>query len=99
MGSQQNRRQFWQAHLQRCRASGMTLKAYAEQEGLTLSVFYGWNRRLKRKPAPEGSSFTRALVTSSPSTEYRLRFPNGLVLEWEGNPDTDCLMELVRQLA
>ncbi|MEW7978289.1 MAG: hypothetical protein AB2813_00270, partial [Candidatus Sedimenticola endophacoides] len=37
MGHHQDRRQFWQAHYDHCHELGMTLKGYAEQEGLTLS--------------------------------------------------------------
>jgi hypothetical protein len=52
----EDRRHFWQAHFKRCREFGMTLKAYAEQEGLTVSVFYGWSKRFKREQST-GSRF------------------------------------------
>ena len=51
MGAHQDRRQFWRAHFERCQELGMTLKSYAEQEGLTVSVFYGWSKRFKREQA------------------------------------------------
>ena len=56
MDQPQNRRQFWWMHCQRCRELGMTLKAYAAQEGLTLSVLYGWSKRFRREQTA-GSAF------------------------------------------
>ena len=97
MSQHENRRQFWQAHFQRCKELGMTLKTYAEQEGLTVSVFYGWSKRFKREKAAT-STFSRVRVKPSPSVEYRLRFPNGLVLEWNGEADSKQLARLVRSL-
>ncbi len=96
MRDDHSRREFWQAHWQRCRELGMTLKAYAEQEGLTVSVFYGWSKRFKRESAG-GSAFTRVVVSTSP-THYRLRFPNGLVLEWSGEADGEQLARLAKRL-
>lgn len=89
-----NRRPFWQDHLHRCQEQWMTLKAYAEQEGLTLSVFYSWSKRLKQQTT-QPSSFSRVAIQPTTSTDYRLRFPNGLVLEWDGEVDTEQLSTLV----
>ena len=97
MSQHENRRQFWHAHFQRCRKLGMTRKAYAEQEGLTVSVFYGWSKRFKREEAA-ASTFSRVTVKPSSSVEYRLHFPNGLVLEWNGEADSEPLARLVKSL-
>ncbi len=42
------RQRAWLEHLRACRAQGLSLKAYAEQQGLNLQRFYHWHRRLKR---------------------------------------------------
>lgn len=73
MQQNRDRRDFWQAHWQRCRELGMTLKDYAEQEGLTLTVFYGWSKRFKRE-AKVPSAFSRVTVLPETSVDYRLRF-------------------------
>jgi transposase-like protein len=96
MNSEENRRQFWQRHLRRCREQGTTLKAYAEQEGLTLSVLYRWSRRLKREAAT-ASPFSQVVIAPAPA-QYRLSFPNGLVLEWSGEVDVAQLARLVSGL-
>ena len=97
MNHTQDRRAFWHTHWTRCRALGMTLKDYAAQEGLTLTVFYGWSKRFKRETM-SGSSFSRVTVTAATPVQYRLCFPNGLVLEWHGEADTEQLSRLARQL-
>ncbi len=100
MSQHQNRRQFWRAHLERCRGLGITLKAYAEQEGLTVSVFYGWSKRLKREESVgAGAAFSRVRVAPSGGADFRLRFPCGLVLEWSGEADSGQLTRLVKALA
>ena len=97
MNAEESRRQFWQRHLRRCREQGTTLKAYAEQEGLTLSVLYRWSRRLKREAAT-ASPFSQVVIAAAPA-QYRLSFPNGLVLEWNGEIAVEPLTRLVRALA
>jgi hypothetical protein len=81
MDQPQNRRQFWRAHCQRARKLGMTLKAYAAQEGLTLSVLCSWSKRFKQEQAA-GSVFSRVQLVSATAPAYRLHLPNGLV--WNG---------------
>ena len=98
MSQNRDRREFWYAHWQRCRALGMTLKDFAEQEGLTLTVFYGWSKRFKREGVT-GSRFSRVTVAPTSPVQYRLCFPNGLVLEWCGQADAEHLSRLAKQLA
>jgi len=98
MSAHRDRRQFWLAHFERCRELGMTLKSYAEQEGLTVSVFYGWSKRFKREQANE-SKFSKVRIAASTPAEYRLSFPSGLILEWVGDPDAAQLARLVKLLA
>jgi hypothetical protein len=42
------RQREWLEHLQACLGQGLSLKGYAEQQGLSLRGFYLWHRRLKR---------------------------------------------------
>ncbi len=97
MSHNRDRREFWQAHWQRCRKLKMTLKDYAEREGLTVSVFYGWSKRFKREAAAE-SGLSRVTIMPETPAQYRLRFPNGLVLEWSGEADAEQLCGLVKCL-
>jgi len=99
MSQQPSRRDFWHTHYQRCRERGMTLKAYAGQEGLTLSVFYRWSRRFRKERETPAAGFSRVQVIPGSSARYRLHLPNGRVLEWEGEVDSDYLGRLARALA
>ncbi len=41
-----DREQFWQAHVDACRVSGITQKAYCERNGITPKTFRIWRTRL-----------------------------------------------------
>lgn len=93
MSDKRDRRGFWVTHWKRCRKLGMTLKEYADKEGLTNWVFYGWSKRFKREETTS-STFSRVTVLPSVPAQYRLSFPNGLVLEWSGEADAELLSRL-----
>jgi len=98
MEASQPRHEFWFGHLRRCQEEGLTLKAYAQREGLTLSVLYGWSQRFKQQHGTSGQ-FTRvALSEPDAISRYCLRFPSGLVLEWSGSVDTQELERLLEVL-
>ena len=97
MSDNRDRREFWVAHWHCCQERGMTLKDYAEQEGLSVSVFYGWSKRFKPE-AKVTCAFTRVRLLPETPAEYRMCFPNGLVLQWRGAADLDHLSRLVKSL-
>jgi len=98
MDATQPRHEFWFGHLRRCQEEGLTLKAYAQREGLTLSVLYGWSQRFKQQHGIPGQFARVALSTSDTTSRYCLRFPSGLVLEWNGSVDTRELGRLLEIL-
>lgn len=98
------RQRFWFEHLERARASGETLKAYAQAQGISLSRLYNASSRLTRSDLPKdkassGKKLSRAafvpvrLSATAPRT-WRLRHPSGWVLESEGMPDPQWLRDL-----
>jgi len=95
------RQREWLGHLQACRSRGLSLKAYAEQQGLNLQRFYHWHRRLKRLGlvrCEQTVSFAavRASEMRGVGGVQRLHFPNGLMLEWEGHADLALVEHLLR---
>ena len=40
----------WRGHLERQRRSGLSIVEYCRQEGIGVSTFYAWKRRLKVRP-------------------------------------------------
>ncbi len=78
------KRRFWEHHLNQCRQSHQTQKAYCEMHGLKIHQFYYWKRRLKTGqdkiaflPLPlPGDLF-------APHSPYAVRIitPNGFAIE------------------
>lgn len=50
------RSEFWLSHLSAIEAEGVTTKAYAEREGLSVSALYEWRRRLVANTRPRRTS-------------------------------------------
>jgi hypothetical protein len=46
------KRQYWQAHNEACRKSGLIRAAYCEQHHLNLKTFAYWRHRLKKEAVP-----------------------------------------------
>lgn len=95
------RQREWLEHLRACRAQGLSLKAYAEEQGLNLQRFYHWHRRLKRLglvATDTPVSFAAIRVSAAPGVtgSQRLHFPNGLLLEWDGPADLALVEHLLR---
>ena len=72
--------QKWQALLSEQASSGLSKKAFCEQQGINASVFYYWQRRLAELVADEGVGFQRIrpraaheVVVCLSNQELRLR--------------------------
>ena len=100
--AQAARQREWLEHLEACRAQGLSVKAYAEQAGLEVRRLYQWRRRLRARGvlADEGKvvRFARVEVCAAGgvSASRRLHFPNGLILDWEGNVELELIEQLLR---
>jgi len=95
------RQREWLEHLRACRAQGLSLKAYADQQELNLQRFYHWHRRLKRLglvATDARVNFAAVRVSAAPGVtgSQRLHFPNGLMLEWDGAVDLALVEHLLR---
>jgi hypothetical protein len=86
-------RQRWQQRLERFRASGLTVPAFCDREGIAPASFYAWRRRLRHDPTPPATDATRLvpvrLVAAPASAPVELVLPSGVVLRL--SPDTDLL--------
>jgi hypothetical protein len=65
------KRRTWEARITRYRASGLSVKRFCAQEGVSTHTFYYWTKRLKavsgRRP-PRGNPASRPARSSAPST-------------------------------
>jgi hypothetical protein len=94
--------QVWFGHLDRARAEGVSLKAYAERSGVSLHRLYFWSARCRAQvgSGEAGSAlFARVEVADRRPTlggaSQRLYLPSGAVLEWEGAADLALIDRLL----
>lgn len=77
----------WESEIERQAVSGLSQAAYARREGLNLSTFQYWRRKLKKEEAPSRSIggfidvFPSSVVGSG---EIELELPHGIVLRVKG---------------
>jgi hypothetical protein len=75
----------WAVITARYRQSGLGMKEFCEQEGLTLRTFENWYRRVRRSEMGKG----RFVAVSAPSGAaspwaVEIEFPNGVRLRVRG---------------
>ena len=92
---------FWLDHITQCREQNLSLAEYAKAHELHVSKLYYWKKRLKalgQLPSdPMSGGFTRVQPSSLElcSSGCRLRFPNGMMVEWDTSPAGDYLARLL----
>ena len=76
------RRKQWLDTIQACNASGLTKKAWCEQNGIKLKSFYYWQRQLRREaydaqaaslPAKADVTFAEVAIPSSENNATQMR--------------------------
>ena len=90
--SRADRRQYWQAVIERQQASGQSIVAFCSKEGLAPASFHAWKRRLSRsRRGSERESANQALVpvqiVSDPKADVgrlEVQWPGGVVLRVQG---------------
>ena len=104
-----SRQREWLGHLQACRRSGETIRAYAKRHRLSDQAMYQAARDLRQRGAlPQGraprsekkpSAFVKIAQAERPRVPgtWRARLPNGVVLEGSGAPGRE-LVEALAQL-
>ena len=76
-----SRQQFWLKHLNCCHESGMSLKAYAEANGLNLGTFYSYSNRLRGKGMAGFARVVPSTQTANSPLPCRILLPNGVAVE------------------
>jgi len=98
---QSDRASYWYGHLDQAAASGLSLRAYADEAGVKLHRLYFWSSRRKALADAQGGPglFARVEVAEParhrPPGAQRLHLPNGAVLEWEGGADLALIDHLL----
>jgi hypothetical protein len=101
------RQAYWLERLRACEASGLTAKAYAKKHRLSIHALYQARKELRRRESlasPRNRpSVTFARVHAAPVTtrerSWRIRFPNGAVIEIEGPRAPEDRVHLLQSVA
>jgi hypothetical protein len=75
----------WRCLIERYRQSGMGMKEFCAQEGLTLRTFENWDRRTRSAEKPRGHFVeVRPPVLAAGPWAVEVEFPNGVRLRVRG---------------
>ena len=100
--SEAEQRQFWQMAVETWRASGLGVRAFCRQEGLSEPSFYAWRRRLTTTvPAEEGKRssepqpFIEVPLPAAQPAGLELVLASGHVLRIGSGVDSNVLMNVL----
>ena len=108
------KQRVWLDHVEACVAAGISMKSYAEKNGLDLQSFYLWKGRLKKLGliAGQGTQIdtttvcvTPPLIAESPIAAasvlhgMRIELGNGVCIQVPDDFDVEALCSLVRHAA
>jgi hypothetical protein len=95
-------RQRWQQRLERFRTSGLAVPAFCDREGISVTSFYAWRRRLQRVPALPAADSPRLvpvqLASPPASAPVELLLPSGCTLRLSPDCDLAWLRQFLRLL-
>lgn len=98
--SAQQKRSFWEHHLERWRQSGLSQQAYCHKNLLKPHQFYYWRRRIL---APQNKiSFLPVTLPADPIRNplaVRIHLSNGCAIELEGRDEPVQLQQLLAMVA
>lgn len=93
--------QRWVERLERFAARDQTVAAFCAAEGVSLSNFYLWRRRLTRPDpvqAASGPSVVPLRVTPAPANPIELTLPSGGVLQFPADVRPELIAAVLRGL-
>ena len=97
------RQRYWLEKLQACESEGKSLSSYAADQGFHVGAIYAAKKTLIRKgvlPQTSGVRFQRVQTQAmNVSNEWRIRFPNGMSVEFCGSTDTGSLSTILSAVA
>ena len=92
------RQRYWHDHLKCARASGQSLVAYAQEQGLRVKSLYHYARIARGEVGAQASKEARFVRISAPvvASVCRVHLANGIMVEWQGSPDEGTLCGWLR---
>ena len=97
------RQQYWLEQIKVCEASGMSVSAYAAEQGFRVGAMYAGKKALVRKgvlPRTRSSQFQRVQTAAvSVGSEWRIQLPNGVSVDFSGTVDAATLSTVLNTVA
>jgi transposase len=99
---------YWSAHLAAIEREGVTTRAYASREGLSVAALYSWRRALKepaRLPKAKTGGFVAVALPAEMNAELvqappcRVRIWDAVTLEFPAMPPAEWVAALCVSLA
>ena len=80
--------------------SNVSKKQFCRQEGIPISVFYYWQKKVKQTRKPSDKGFLPVEVNHKPTIQssVEISFPNGVVVRLEGGSDIDMIRSLISSI-
>ena len=97
----QEKESSWRKHIAACEKSGMGIRAYCEEHGLSENQYYAWRRelRFREQERIEGGSPTFAAVnvidTTCKDAAMEVCFQNGIRVRVFSTCRTDLLQSVI----
>lgn len=100
--SEAEQRQFWQMAVETWRASGLSVRAFCKQEGLSEPSFYSWRRKLSsaasascKQEATASEAFIEVPLPAAQPAGLELVLASGHVLRIGSGVDSNVLMNVL----
>ncbi len=91
---------LWSERIAACRSSGQTVSQWCKAEGISLSTYYGWQRKLlEQLTAQETVCFAEISVPQTPSSNVVATLRAGEIrIELSNRADSTLIHNLVEAL-
>jgi len=101
--SDTDQQQFWQMAIETWRSSGLSIRNFCKQEGLSEPAFYSWRKRLTKsqKADQEGSPpepFIQVSLPKEKAGSFELAFASGHTLRISSDVDSQVLAGVLSAL-
>ena len=104
--SDTDQRQFWQMVLETFQSSGLSVRQFCKQEGLSEPAFYSWRKKLIKRDEPKkgkqkdmsSSAFIKVAMPKNKSFVLELVLSSGSILRISSGTDSQTLSNIISVL-
>lgn len=97
MKSSEEKKKFWQEHLDNWKSSGISRRKYCEENGINANTFGYWIQRI-RKLGKTDSSFVCLNIGNNSDSTFEITIKNKYTIKVNNNYSSESLQKLIRTL-